>query len=180
MAISAFLSLNGMNYILGFIDLLDEGKRPKKISKNEIKYITDKIIQVLDDNNELKTEIENREVQYDKLKRKILQSQIKPHFINNSLNAIIYSLITECGYDTKTASMISKLSEIISYNTIDNDIFIPLWKEIDYIKKYVEFLQYRYDGINFEIYASEKIQDIKVPKMCLQPFSFLWNRRKRR
>ncbi len=168
--LSLLLSMNSLGYVMGFIDLLETRKKPKALKDNEIKYVTDKILYIIDDNEKLKAEIEKRMVLFDEMKRKALQAQISPHFLNNSLNVVNYKLITECGYDTVTSLMLSKLSRIVEYSYITDNMFVCLESEIDFVNDYIDFLKLRYGEFVSEIYVDETIKDMKIPKMLIQPF----------
>ena len=142
--LSMLLSMNNLGYVMGFIDLLETRKNSKKLKDNEIKYVTEKILYIIDENDKLKSEIEKRMVMFDEMKRKALQAQISPHFLNNSLSAVNYTLITECGYGTVTADMLSKLSRIVEYSYITDNMLVELSSEIEYINDYIGFLKLRY------------------------------------
>lgn len=67
---------------------------------------------------------------------KLLKSQVNPHFLFNSMN-IIYATALEEG-SPKTAETTAKLSNLIRYMMEDiNMEFIPLEKEVKYIKDYI-------------------------------------------
>jgi len=71
-----------------------------------------------------------------------LKQQINPHFLFNTLNSL-YALGIEEKSD-KTADGIAKLGTLMRYNLNDaQKEFIPLSKEIDYIKKYIELQELR-------------------------------------
>jgi sensor histidine kinase YesM len=73
-----------------------------------------------------------------------LRTQINPHFLFNSLNSI-YSLSLK--NDRQTPAVVLKLAEVMRYMTYEsgND-FVPLEKEISYIRNYIELQQLRAPG----------------------------------
>ena len=71
-----------------------------------------------------------------------LKQQINPHFLFNTLNSLYALGIEE--KSEKTADGIAKLGTLIRYNLNDaKKEMIPLKKEIDYIKKYIELQELR-------------------------------------
>jgi two-component system, LytTR family, sensor kinase len=99
----------------------------------------------------------------------LLRSQINPHFLFNTLNNI-YSLVCKKSDDAPPAVM--KLSEIMRYMLYDtNTDKVPLNKEINYLKSFIELQQLRLnskDFIQFEI--SGQTHDKSISPMLLIPF----------
>ncbi len=98
-----------------------------------------------------------------------LKSQINPHFLFNALNTLYSFAIKEEAENT--ASNIKKFSNLIrfSINDLKND-FIPLEKEIGYIKDYIDIQRSRFPAqqnikLNFENY-----KEYKIAPMLLIPF----------
>jgi len=76
-----------------------------------------------------------------------LKQQINPHFLFNTLNSLYALGIEE--QSEKTADGIAKLGTLMRYNLNDaQKKFIPLSKEIDYIKKYIELQKLRLTNNN--------------------------------
>lgn len=76
-----------------------------------------------------------------------LKQQINPHFLFNTLNSLYALGIEEKG--EKTADGIAKLGTLMRYNLNDaQKTYIPLSKEIDYIKNYIELQRLRLSDNN--------------------------------
>ena len=74
---------------------------------------------------------------------KLLKAQINPHFLFNTLNNL-YSLAIE--KSEKTAEVILKISELLSYITYECiSVKVTLVKEIEFINSYIELEKLRYD-----------------------------------
>lgn len=168
--ISLVLGMNNMGYVTGFIEILDHKHRPEILKEDEIKYVSDRIIAIIDDNEMLQKDIEKRITEYDNLQKKALNAQITPHFINNSLGAILNCNLKESGLNSKTAEMLIKLSKMLRYSYVGGEMFARVEEEINYIKLYVDFLQYRYNNFECEFITDESIRDEKILKMIMQPF----------
>jgi len=99
-----------------------------------------------------------------------LKQQINPHFLFNTLNSLYALGIEEKG--EKTADGIAKLGILMRYNLNDSQKkFIPLSKEIDYIKKYIELQELRLTKNNqLSVNFLGEIADKQIAPLLLIPF----------
>lgn len=91
----------------------------------------------------VKTEAERKEAANVKLKSELqhLHYQLQPHFFFNSLNNI-YALVDISPEQAKTSiHSLSKLMRYMLYET--NEELVPLSKEIDFMKKYIDLMKLR-------------------------------------
>ncbi|HWK06555.1 MAG TPA: histidine kinase [Puia sp.] len=116
-------------------------------------------------------EIQNRQSELS-----FLRSQINPHFLFNNLNNI-YSLVYQGSEQALTA--IAGLSELLRYMLYDTMEKVPLQKELDYIRKYIELQKLRFDhpikvAIQVEHRdmreAAAEVEDALIPPLLLIPF----------
>ena len=80
---------------------------------------------------------------------KNLRNQLNPHFLLNTLNNI-YALIA---IDTEKAQQaVQELSKLLRYVLYENQsMYVPLKKEIDFIKNYIELMRIRVsEDVNIE------------------------------
>jgi two-component system, sensor histidine kinase YesM len=99
---------------------------------------------------------------------KLIQSQIKPHFLYNSLETILSLNKLERHEDamqvTKSLASFYRLSL-----SKGNDI-IKIYEEIQIIKDYLYIQKQRYSNyMDFSLDIDEEILDCYVPKLTLQP-----------
>ncbi len=108
-------------------------------------------------------EIENKSSQI-----RVLQSQINPHFLYNSLQSI--GTIALRNKVPEVYSLLTSLSSIMRYSmNIDEDV-IPLSKEISHVNAYLILQKQRFlDRLQFTISVAEDVKLFMVPKMILQP-----------
>lgn len=92
---------------------------------------------------------------------KNLRNQLNPHFLLNTLNNI-YALTA---FDTEKAQQaIQELSKLLRYVLYDNQqMFVPLVKEVDFIRNYIELMRIRIAGnvvlrTNFNINPDSQTQ----------------------
>ncbi len=100
---------------------------------------------------------------------KALKSQVNPHFLFNSLNSI-YSLSRK--NSPKTPEKIIQLSDLMRHIIYESDAdFIPLSKEIEMIRNYIELQNLRTsekEKINIEVLGD--IENKKVAPLVFLPF----------
>ena len=103
-----------------------------------------------------------------KTRLQILQYQINPHFLFNTLNSI-KALIYE--NPEKAGLMLTEFSDLLrstlSYN---NKVFIPVKEEIDFIEKYLAIEKIRFEErLNYSINYDRAIQDKQILCFITQP-----------
>ncbi|WP_348822227.1 sensor histidine kinase [Flavobacterium aestuarii] len=99
-----------------------------------------------------------------KIKLKYLKNQIQPHFFFNTLNNL-YALSLESS--SKVPDVIIKLSNLMEYvlYDVDDDQFVPLIKEIDYIQNYIEIEKLRFQNVEVRINLESDIDNVNVPPL---------------
>ena len=117
-------------------------------------------------NIRLKPEIENRNLRNE---LELLKSQINPHFLFNTLNNID-TLIGKSPADA-SASLIT-LSDMLRYMIYEtkND-FVPLEKEMEYLRRYVSLQQLRYKKKDYARTAFITVnKEMMVAPLLFLPF----------
>lgn len=102
---------------------------------------------------------------------KMLRYQLNPHFLFNTLNAIL--ALVQMNQNEKANSMIVQLSQFLRCS-LDNDPIqmVSLRQEIDTLKLYINIQQTRFgDRLQLEFNISPLCEDIGVPSLILQPLA---------
>lgn len=99
---------------------------------------------------------------------RVLQAQITPHFIYNSLDAIISLIEQDCFEEALT--MTHALSGFFRTSLSKGQDWIPLEKEISHINDYLVILKIRYGHmLDYKIDIPETLFPVSILKMILQP-----------
>lgn len=109
--------------------------------------------------------------EYTSSELKLLQAQVNPHFLFNTLNTIYGLALREKA--TTTADSIHKLGEIMRYMTMVNDIEkVYLSKEIEFINSYIELQNKRLsiNHVKVGVELDTVIGDAVISPMLLIPF----------
>lgn len=113
---------------------------------------------------------QNREAEKEKTRTEIqmLQAQINPHFLFNTLNTIKWmSVVGGSDNITKSITALSSLLRPIFKSTAP---LCALKEELAYAENYVTILNYRYgEGIEIRFEVAEGAADCVVPRFFLQP-----------
>lgn len=108
-------------------------------------------------------EIRQREAELDALK-----SQIKPHYLYNTLDVIRMMALEHD--DEQTAGMVESLSRQLKYLIGYNSDLVPLSRELDNIREYFRIMKVRYENrICLEIDVEDQIAECSIIKLSLQP-----------
>jgi Predicted signal transduction protein with a C-terminal ATPase domain len=98
----------------------------------------------------------------------ILQSQMNPHFLYNTLNAISQVAILEDA--TETGDLIKAVARLLRYNLRSLDRPVTIQDEVDNIKEYIYIMGVRYgERIHCELSVSGNLEKYLIPCMILQP-----------
>lgn len=115
----------------------------------------------------------NRRIQDEKQKKELeyqmLQSQINPHFLYNTLNSIKWMATIQNA--PGIAEMTTALSRLMKSVSKDTKQLCSLSEELDLLKDYFLIQQYRYGGaikIQYDI-QSEDLYQCRILKFSLQP-----------
>jgi two-component system, LytTR family, sensor kinase len=96
-----------------------------------------------------------------------LRSQLDPHFLFNTLNAVS-SLVERDPRGVRR--MITRLSELLRYSMEGaREPEITLRRELDLLDRYLDIMQVRFPGLNVLRLLDDDALDSMVPSMVLQP-----------
>ncbi|MFP3156182.1 histidine kinase [Lachnospiraceae bacterium ZAX-1] len=127
----------------------------------EQKELIDPILQKV--SAKYSSEALNRQMKYS-----VLQSQINPHFLYNTLDSIRGEALMQ--ENTSIAIMTERLSGFFRYCISTKGDFVTIRDEINNVLDYFYIQQYRFeDKFSLEIRSEESSYDFFVPKMILQP-----------
>ncbi len=133
-------------------------------------------LQVLNQNfnimiQRLKELIRQTRLDADNLSRielQLLQEQINPHFLFNTLETIIWSIEAEDIEDS--LKLVQELSNFFRLTLSGGRSIIQLRDEVGHVSSYLAILQRRYhDILQYVIDVPEELMDYQIPKLTLQP-----------
>lgn len=103
-----------------------------------------------------------------RLELRALQAQINPHFMYNTLDSIVW--MAEGGNNKEVVIMTSTLGKLLRQSISNEEEFVTIEKEVDYVRSYLIIQKMRYtDQLTFEIDVDTAIYSYKIVKLTLQP-----------
>jgi sensor histidine kinase YesM len=146
---------------------------------NDMKHAMSEHINTLNENQLLNEQIHKDELERVEMEKQLnvaqldlLQSQINPHFLFNTLNVI--SGMAELENAETTQKMISSLSHLFRYNLRTNAQYVSLSQEINVLDDYMYLQQMRFGSrlvYNKDIQEDLDTTSIIVPVFMLQPMA---------
>lgn len=116
----------------------------------------------------IKKQVTREQKRLRKAELDLLQAQINPHFLYNTLDAIVWS--AEAGNQKQVVSMVGSLSDFFRTSLNRGKEIITIREELQHVRSYLEIQQIRYqDILSYEISVPEDIFEYRIPKITLQP-----------
>ncbi len=136
---------------------------------SEVGEAISKIVRLTESNAELKNELTKRMMEYHNLQFLALQSQINPHFLNNTLNMISLKMATEHGLESESLAMINSLTRVTRHVFRNAKFAVGFKEEIDFLHSYIGLLKKRYTNVTINMDIDEGVYKYKILNMCMQP-----------
>ncbi len=150
---------------------INGGKRQidTEFDNSEIGTIGETIKRVVNNNLYLEKQIVDVELSKKKAQFLLLQAQINPHYLYNTLNSIY---ILALKYKTQDiAQMVLSLSDMFKLSLNEGKGYIRVLDEITYVENYMRVMNYRFQN-RFKVYfdIDDEILECYIMKFMLQPF----------
>ncbi|ERL64321.1 sensor histidine kinase [Schleiferilactobacillus shenzhenensis] len=99
---------------------------------------------------------------------RVLQAQINPHFIYNSLDAIL--MLAQSGDNARVQEITMALSDFFKITLNKGSEWLTVGKELRHVEDYLAILKIRYGPIlTYTVSADAAVKAFQTPKMLLQP-----------
>lgn len=121
----------------------------------------------MDKINELFEQVKREQLQKANAELRVLQAQIKPHFLFNTLESINVLAVQNEG--RKVSEMVLRLASILRISIQDKEE-IQLSLEIEHLRSYLEIQKFRFDDLfDYEIDIPDEMMHCLLLKLTLQP-----------
>lgn len=116
----------------------------------------------------LLNQVKEEQKQKSKLELLIMQNQIKPHFLYNTLSSIKH--LVEMEDKERAMKMCLSLIQFYKIGLSKGKELITIKEEFEHVKNYMDIQQLRYEQVfEYSIEIEQSIEATKIPKMTLQP-----------
>ncbi len=101
-------------------------------------------------------------------KYRILQAQINPHFLYNTLDSIIW--LSRAGKNAQLEEMTMALTRLFRVSLSKGRDIISLKEELEHVRNYLVIQHLRYaDKFDYSLELPPRLEGVRIPKMVLQP-----------
>jgi sensor histidine kinase YesM len=97
-----------------------------------------------------------------------LSSQIRPHFLFNTLNVISALIRLDLKKDAEQATI--SIASLLRYHLKDRESLISLQEELEYVRHYLTIQKLRFGKkLNWEIQVDPELLSMQIPLLSIQP-----------
>lgn len=143
-------------------------QKAKEVGVGELKSLSEHFNNMADKLQLQMEEIRKNEREQRKMEKKLLQSQINPHFLYNTLDSIIWMI--QSGEYKGAEQMVTLLAKFFRLSLSQGKDMIPLEKELEHATSYLAIQNIRFkDKFEFYVNADENLMKYLCPKLSIQP-----------
>ncbi|HIW31496.1 MAG TPA: sensor histidine kinase [Candidatus Paenibacillus intestinavium] len=158
--------------IVHLVQSFQEGNFHKRIGfsgNDEFVYIANSFNQMATSIQELIRNVYEQGIQKKQAELDVLQAQISPHFLYNTLSTI--GSLANLGEVEKVTLMVQSLSKFYRLTLNEGHVYISLEKELEQVRMYLEIQRVKYaDAFTVYYDIDPEILHIPLIKLILQPF----------
>lgn len=157
--------------LVKLMKIVEEGEFNIKIevkSRDEIGALSHSFNSMISKINNLIQEVYLEQIHQKELELQMLQAQINPHFLYNTLESI--SMMAIIHDDRTTSQMVTNLGSILRYSISNYNEEVTLKEEIAHLNQYIYLQKVRFEeAYKIEINIDDALNEVKILKMILQP-----------
>lgn len=143
---------------------VEEGDLSVRLQSNR----RDEIGSLITSFNNMTEKLENLSYQEKEMRLKIMQEQIKPHFLYNTLDTIKWVAMED--NTEEVLSLIDSLSTYFRIGLSNGKTFISLDEELEHIDSYLRIQKSRYEeGLTYSIHYEDSLMEYRIMRVLLQP-----------
>lgn len=170
-AISSFFSrkINYLHYLIKEVELGHFNIEIANMGEDELGEVISAFGEMTNKINYLMKEVYEKELIKKSAELELLQAQITPHFLYNTLASIIS--LARRYRDERLIGMLTSLSSFYRISLNKGKKIVSVEEEMELTRNYAQIMMYRFEGlvrINFNY--DSKISNYMTPKFILQPF----------
>lgn len=156
--------------IVRFMRRVEDGDlnaRVEEKGEDELLLLSKGFNNLMDRIHDLFTQVKQEQRQKTDAEMRVLQAQIKPHFLFNTLESINVLAVQNEGQ--KVSEMVYRLASILRISIQDKEE-ITLEEEIRHLRSYLEIQKFRFEDLfEYEIDVPKELLHSRILKLTLQP-----------
>ncbi len=143
-------------------------REPVQSQVREIRTLSLGMEQMIAQLNAQMQDSQQRQERLRKTELALLQAQINPHFLYNTMDTIIW--LIEAGKTQEAVEMVSNLSSFFRHSLSKGEDVITLEEEECHVRSYLQIQHARYkDIMEYVVEIDPKLHGALIPKLTLQP-----------
>ena len=100
--------------------------------------------------------------------RRVLESQIQPHFLYNTLGAV--KSMAKLGDFEAVSTIVTDLGKILRFSLTDTEVMVPLKEITEQIRRYLNIHKIRFqERMMFSLDLDPRAESMPIPKLIIQP-----------
>lgn len=170
LCVSIYLSSYIYKSILKITSLLQDSPNHNNEDNHEIYYITQQILSVVNERNNIEKELTDKINQLKKAQITALNTQVSPHFIFNTLNLVNAVIMNIVKKPNDAERVVGILADTFYYSLRNENYIVDIEDEVYYTKKFIEIEQIKLEG-NFDVSfdVDPGVYGCNALKFMLQP-----------
>lgn len=146
----------------------DFAVRAQEDSDDELAVLNASFNRMVEKIGQLVEDIKTEQSNLRQSELRVLQAQINPHFLYNTLDSIIW--LAEAGEKEKVVQIVSSLSDFFRTTLSKGRDYITLKEEEMHIRSYLQIQRLRYrDILEYDIRIPQELGQYLILKLTLQP-----------
>lgn len=138
------------------------------IKEKELNIKNNKLISEIKATYLFEKEMRNAQLQLKEVELKMLQAQINPHFLYNTLDSIKWLAVLHGAEDIQQIAV--SLGKLLRYSLDREQTNVSLRKEIEKVENYLTIQKIRYgEKLSYFINIEDEVLDFCIPRLLLQP-----------
>lgn len=143
-------------------------RQPVESDAEEMQTLSRGLEQMVERMNTLMAETTQKQARLRNAELALLQAQINPHFLYNTLDTIVW--LVEAEKNAEAVEMVTNLSGFFRSSLSNGADVVSLETEVAQVQSYLRIQQARYkDILTFRIQVDPAVMDARLPKLTLQP-----------
>ena len=143
-------------------------QEPVSSQIREIRTLSEGMEQMIGRLDEQMQESRQRQESLRRTELALLQAQINPHFLYNTMDTIIW--LIEADKQQEAVEMVSNLSSFFRHSLSRGEDVISLAEEERHVRSYLQIQHARYkDIMEYTVDIDPRLHDAMLPKLTLQP-----------
>ena len=145
-----------------------EEREPIRSEEYEIRTLSEGFEQMVGRLNRQIQETSRNQESLRRAELALIQAQINPHFLYNTMDTIIW--LIEAEKTEEAVEMVSNLSSFFRHSLSRGEDVITLREEEQHVCSYLQIQQARYrDIMRYTVNIAPELKDVSLPKLTLQP-----------